>query len=91
MEGKYLQRVGWGGFCEDRLWEDKTKGRIKRQNKTKLTMVTTERDTREASGVPVMFDILIWAMITWLCSLCENSLSCTLKINVCTFLYICHN
>ena len=40
------------------------------------------RDTREFSGLPVMFCFLTWMLITWMCLVSEYPLNCTLMIYV---------
>lgn len=78
--GRQISAWGRGGSSEDagqenRLWEDKAKGRIKRESRTQVTRLTPKTDLREASGVQEMFSIFIWVTDVWLCSFCENSLS----------------
>lgn len=52
-----------------------------------LWCVVIGRDTRDFSGLPVMFCFLIWMLITWMCLVCEYPLNCILMIYV--FFYMC--
>ena len=48
-----------------------------------LWVVMTELASQSISGIPTVFYILIYVVVTWVGSLCEDSSSCDMGTSVC--------